>query len=156
MNDIYTGLAWKPKYNYGGGYSGTMEGYVDDYKQNYGVPNYTNIPLTSEQPIRSTTQSSMFSGLASPTWQGIGSTLQGIGGLASAYMGYKQYGLAKDAFKFNKGLANRNLATQGQLLNQEMYDRKARELAGSGLSEEEKTKRLEEVKNKYIDTTPIK
>lgn len=96
------------------------------------------------------------SGLASQTWQGVGSTLQGIGGLASAYMGYKQYGLAKDAFKFNKGLANRNLATQGQLLNQEMYDRKARELAGSGLSSEEQSKRLEEVKNKYIDTTPIK
>lgn len=99
---------------------------------------------------------SMFGGLASPTWQGVGSTLLGLGGLANTYMGYKQYGLAKDAFKFNKGLANRNLATQGQLLNQEMYDRKSRALAGSGLSGEEQAKKLEEVKNRYIDTTPIK
>jgi hypothetical protein len=140
MNDYYRGLATS----------------LED--ATYGTPEYYKAlgsVQTARQSLLDSNKPSMF-GLASPTWQGVGSTLQGLGGLASAYMAYKQYGLAKDAFNFNKGLANRNLATQGQLLNQEMYDRKARELAGSSLSPEEKARALEEVKNKYIDTTPIK
>ena len=100
--------------------------------------------------------SSWYSGLASPTWQGVGSTLQGLGGLASAYMGYKQYGLAKDAFNFNKGLANRNLTTQAELINQDIYNRNKRAILMSDLSEEEKNKAIEDIKSKYVDTTPIK
>ena len=34
--------------------------------------------------------------------------LQGLSGLANAYMGYKNYKLAKEQFGFQKGLANRN------------------------------------------------
>jgi hypothetical protein len=156
MNDYYKGLS---------GYNNYRYGLIDNLENlRYEDPGYSSALSqlqyeTGTRPGIYNTQpntNSIFGGLASPTWQGIGSTLQGLGGLASAYMGYKQYGLAKDAFNFNKGLANRNLATQGQLLNQEMYDRKARALAGSSLSPEEKARELEEVKNKYIDTTPIK
>jgi hypothetical protein len=148
MNNYYNGLAF-PEYK-----TRSLAYDPQDTLTKVSFPNYnTN---TVDTPVLPQNNPSLFSGLISPTWQGVGSTLQGIGGLANAYMGYKQYGLAKDAFKFNRGLANRNLAIQGQLLNQEMYDRKARALAGSSLSPEEKARALEEVKNKYIDTTPIK
>ena len=86
----------------------------------------------------------------------IGMGLQGLSGLAGAYLGHKQYGLAKKSFNFNKSLANRNLANQGQLINNEMLERKKRALAGSaGLSSEERQQALEEVKSRFVDTSPI-
>lgn len=38
-------------------------------------------------------------------------------GIGSAYTGYKNYKLAKEAFGFEKALAQRNLANQAQLIN---------------------------------------
>ena len=55
--------------------------------------------------------------------------LQGISGLASAYMGYKNYKLAKEQFGFQKGLANRNLANQAKVINN-TYDNAAQVAAG--------------------------
>ena len=55
--------------------------------------------------------------------------LQGLGGLASAYTAYKGLQLAKDQFKFQKGLANRNLANQSKIINNS-YDNAAQVAAG--------------------------
>lgn len=55
--------------------------------------------------------------------------LQGLSGLANAYMGYKNYKLAKKQFGFQKGLANRNLANQAKVINN-TYDNAAQVAAG--------------------------
>lgn len=55
--------------------------------------------------------------------------LQGLSGLANAYMGYKNYKLAKEQFGFQKGLANRNLANQAKVINN-TYDNAAQVAAG--------------------------
>lgn len=59
----------------------------------------------------------------------IGMGLQGLGGLANAYMGYKNYQLAQDQFNFQKGLARRNLANQAKIINN-TYDTAAQVAAG--------------------------
>lgn len=48
---------------------------------------------------------------------GIGSIGQGLMGLGNAFTGYKNYKLAKEAFGFQKALAQKNLANQAQLIN---------------------------------------
>ena len=48
--------------------------------------------------------------------------LQAAAGLANAYMGYKNYGLAKDMFGFEKAATNRNIANQAQLVNNEIQN----------------------------------
>lgn len=68
-------------------------------------------------------------GLSNDTLSGIGLGLQGLSGLASAYLGYKNYQLAQDQFKFQKGLANRNLANQAKMINN-TYDNAAQVAAG--------------------------
>ena len=60
---------------------------------------------------------------------GIGMGIQGLSGLANAYMGYKNYLLAKDQFNYQKGLANRNLANQAKIINN-TYDTAAQVAAG--------------------------
>ena len=60
---------------------------------------------------------------------GIGMSIQGLSGLANAYMGYKNYLLAKDQFNYQKGLANRNLANQAKIINN-TYDTAAQVAAG--------------------------
>lgn len=63
------------------------------------------------------------------TLAGIAGGLQALSGLANAYMSYKNYGLAKDQFNFQKGLANRNLANQAKVINN-AYDNAAQVAAG--------------------------
>lgn len=55
--------------------------------------------------------------------------LQALSGLANAFLGYKAYGLAKDQFRYQKGLANRNLANQAKIINN-TYDNAAQVAAG--------------------------
>ena len=59
----------------------------------------------------------------------IGMGIQGLSGLANAYMGYKNYQLAQEQFKFQKGLARRNLANQAKIINN-TYDNAAQVAAG--------------------------
>lgn len=53
---------------------------------------------------------------------GIAQGVQALAGLANAYMGYKNYGLAKDQFNFAKAAANRDVANQARLINNEIQN----------------------------------
>ena len=97
--------------------------------------------------------------------------LQGLGGLASAYTAYKGLQLAKDQFKYEKGLANRNLANQSKIINTG-YDNAAQASAGLigggsydptkdtqgsyGMTDPAIVERYaQEAKKKYVDGSPI-
>lgn len=67
-------------------------------------------------------------GLAGYLGAGAG-LLQGIGGLANAFMAAKGLELAEEQFGFQKGLANRNLANQSKIINN-AYDNAAQVAAG--------------------------
>ena len=60
---------------------------------------------------------------------GIGTAMSGLSGLAGAYLGMKNLELARDQYKFQKGLANRNLANQAKVINN-TYDNAAQVAAG--------------------------
>ena len=92
--------------------------------------------------------------------------LQSLGGLASAYMGYKNYKMAKDQFGFQKGLANRNLANQAKTINN-AYSNAAQVAAGMvggrdtagkyGLTDQALVdKYAAKAKEQYVDGSPIK
>jgi hypothetical protein len=49
--------------------------------------------------------------------------LEVLGNLAGAYTGLKQFGLAEEAFKFNKALTKRNLSNQATVTNQAIKDK---------------------------------
>ena len=92
--------------------------------------------------------------------------LQALGGLASAYTGYKNYQMAKDQFGFQKGLANRNLANQAKTINN-AYSNAAQVAAGMvggrdtagkyGLTDQALVdKYAAKAKEQYVDGSPIK
>ena len=92
--------------------------------------------------------------------------LQAIGGLASAYTGYKNYQMAKDQFGFQKGLANRNLANQAKTINN-AYNNAAQVAAGMvggktasgvyGLTDQAIIDRYAaSAREKHVDGSPIK
>lgn len=55
--------------------------------------------------------------------------LEALSGLANAFLGYKNYKLAKDQFGFEKAAMNRNIANQAQVINN-AYDNAAQVAAG--------------------------
>lgn len=59
-------------------------------------------------------------------------TAQAISGLASSFMGMKQYGLAKDAFKESKRQFNLNFDAQKKDYNNQLADRQRARLNSSG------------------------
>ena len=67
------------------------------------------------------------------TWQqGLGyglAGLQALTGLANAFIGYKNYKLAKKQFGFEKEVMNRNIANQAKIINN-TYDNAAQVAAG--------------------------
>lgn len=71
------------------------------------------------------------------TTQGWGSAALGIGqGLMGAYLGMKQYGLAKDTLKFNKEMFSKNYDAQKRTTNAALEDRqKARIASNAGAYE---------------------
>ena len=52
--------------------------------------------------------------------EGWGQMLGGLGDVGSAYMAYKNYGLANDQFDFQKQVTNRNMANQSVIANAKM------------------------------------
>ena len=95
------------------GYGGTDSMYGD-------IAN-TNVPTPS-------TSSSGF-GFNTGTLGVVTGGLQGLSGLAQAFVGMKNYELAQQQFKYQKGLANRNLANQAKIINN-TYDNAAQVAAG--------------------------
>lgn len=121
--------------------SNGLAGYGVSSNSSYNNPNFAfayndggNSNLTLGNLVTNTTpvtnnNGNTFLGLTGSTWQGIGAGLQGLSGLASAYMGLQNYNLAKQQFNFQKNLANRNLANQARVINN-TYDNAAQVAAG--------------------------
>ena len=63
---------------------------------------------------------------------GLGSGLQGLAGLATAWAGLQGIKLGKDQLQFTKGVTNRNLANQAQTVNTNLEDRQQRRASASG------------------------
>lgn len=63
------------------------------------------------------------------TLGGIGNIMQGLAGIGNMFNAYKQYGLAKRKFAFEKAAANRNVANQAKIINN-TYDNAAQVAAG--------------------------
>lgn len=105
-------------------------------------------------------------GLSNNTLAGIGLGLQGLSGLANAFMSYKNYKLAKNQWRFQKNLANRNLANQAKTVNN-AYDNAAQVAAGMiggqdasgnyGFTDQAIVDRYaNRAKNQHVDGSPIK
>lgn len=102
------------------GMFGSFNGYGDADSM-YGDIANTNVPTPS-------TSSSGF-GFNTGTLGVVTGGLQGLSGLAQAFVGMKNYELAQQQFKYQKGLANRNLANQAKIINN-TYDNAAQVAAG--------------------------
>lgn len=57
--------------------------------------------------------------------------LSALAGIGNTYLGMKQFGLAEDAFKFQKKAWERDFAVQKNLVNSEMSDRQNARLAAN-------------------------
>ena len=94
-----------------------------------GLENFNGMTGTlGDQSFTLGAQGSSWGNAASMVGAGAG-VLQGLGGLASAYTAYKGLQLAEDQFRYQKGLANRNLANQAKVINNS-YDNAAQVAAG--------------------------
>lgn len=103
------------------------------------------------------------SGMSSWT-QGLGyglAGLQTLTGLANAYLGYKNYKLAKDQFGFEKAAVNRNIANQAKQINS-AYDSSASIAAAMQgtdangvLRPEVRERYMNEAKNRHVDGSRI-
>lgn len=100
---------------------GSFNGYSGGADNMYGDIANTNVPTPS-------TSSSGF-GFNTGTLGVVTGGLQGLSGLAQAFVGMKNYELAQQQFKYQKGLANRNLANQAKIINN-TYDNAAQVAAG--------------------------
>ena len=68
-------------------------------------------------------------GVEKPGWGGLAlDTAQALGG---AWMGMKQYGMAKDQLKFQKQAFNKNYAAQKQTMNTQLEDRQRARIASN-------------------------
>ena len=101
---------------------------IDDIRQqNLMAKMGIESPLPASTPTQNT-QPNGLSGFGS-TIGNIGLGLQGLSGLANAYLGFKALDQAKKQFSFQKGLANRNLANQAKVINN-TYDNAGQVAAG--------------------------
>ena len=85
----------------------------------------------------------------------IGSAATGLGSLANAYLGYKNYQLAEDKFDYEKALSNANLYNSGTAYNTKLANMTAvgNSLAGSTLTDAQKAANVEATKANYAKTT---
>ena len=114
--------------------SSSMFGGIDDSNSMFGSSSgyngvdsmYGDIANT-DVPTPSTSSSGF--GFNTGTLGAVAGGLQGLSGLAQAFVGMKNYELAQQQFKYQKGLANRNLANQAKIINN-TYDNAAQVAAG--------------------------
>lgn len=83
--------------------------------------------------------------------------LNGLAGLAGAYLGYKSYGLAKDQFGFEKALANANYSNQAKLANNEIQNsgEVGMGLAGGTMDANARAARQAQLNSMKLSTGPI-
>jgi hypothetical protein len=83
--------------------------------------------------------------------------LQALSGLANAYMGYKNYGLAKDMFGFEKAATNRNMANQASEYNTGIQNagEVGMGLAGNTMDANARAARQAQLNSQKISTAPI-
>ena len=114
--------------------SSSMFGGIDDSNSMFGSSSGYNGVDSMYEDIANTnvptpsTSSSGF-GFNTGTLGVVTGGLQGLSGLAQAFVGMKNYELAQQQFKYQKGLANRNLANQAKIINN-TYDNAAQVAAG--------------------------
>lgn len=103
INGIYLDV---PKLDYSSNVT-TSEG-LGPTMENLGKSYSSGTNVLSGEPMSNNQLFNSFKGLG--TLQGVGVGLQGLGTLANAFMGYKNYKLAKDAFNFNKDMKQKEYA----------------------------------------------
>lgn len=136
-----------------------------------GLENFNGMTgILGDQSFTLGTQGSNWGNVAGMVGAGAG-VLQGLGGLAGAYTAYKGLQLAKDQFRYQKGLANRNLANQAKVINNS-YDNAAQVAAGMigggsynpatdsqgnyGMTDQAVVdKYAQKAKEKYVDGSPV-
>ena len=84
----------------------------------------TTTPTTPTTPQTNTNL-----GWNTETLDTVFSGLNALSGLANAFLGYKNYKLAKDQFGFEKAAINRNIANQAKIINN-TYNNAAQVAAG--------------------------
>ena len=67
-------------------------------------------------------------------YQNVMGGLNALSGIAGAYTGIQQLGLAKDAFAFNKDVTNTNLSNQATSQNAAQFDRLQRQNSAQGVT----------------------
>ena len=79
---------------------------------------------------------------------------QGIGGLANAYTGYKNYQLAQDQFDAEQKYAGANLYNQGTLVNNQIKNAAevGQSLAGDTMTADQRAAGLAGLASKYVKT----
>lgn len=75
----------------------------------------------------------------------------------NAYTGYKALGLAKDEFAFKKNAANRDVANQGKLINNDITNSNnvGLALAGNTLTPEQQAASRAAAQSRLVDTSAI-
>ena len=110
---------------------GSMFNGINDSNSMFGSSSGYNGVDSMYGDIANTNTSTPSSGFGfnTGTFGAVASGLQGLSGLAQAFVGMKNYELAQQQFKYQKGLANRNLANQAKIINN-TYDNAAQVAAG--------------------------
>ena len=140
-------------------FANTPQGQQGLYNHLYGTST-DGSSLVQQQPT-----SSGF-GFNTGTLGAVAGGVQALSGLANAFMGYKNYQMAKDQFGFQKGLANRNLFNQAKTINN-TYNNAAQVAAGMvggrdssgkyGLTDQSIVdKYAASAREKHVDGSPIK
>lgn len=106
----------------------------------FGLPEMTSGPMTFSSALNLGKMglNDLFSGFGG-TRNADGSGTTGWGmpaisaaqGLMGAFMGMKNYGLAKKQFEFSKGMAEKNLANQTKMVNGDLEDRQRARVASN-------------------------
>lgn len=101
------------------------------------VPGMGTAPMTNGGGGPNVPMGNWWDGMLGKTENGV--TTQGWGGMAlgaasgltSAYLGMKQYGLAKDTLKHNKEMFSKNFDAQRRTTNASLQDRQAARVASN-------------------------
>lgn len=81
--------------------------------------------------------------------------MSGLAGLGNAYLGYKNYGLANKQLNLTRNVANRNIANQGQLINNEILEKAKSEAYMKGLTGVDADAYINEAKKGFVNVSAL-